>query len=93
MKIKNKITKINKAMKTTVTNLITREKWDFVNDLTLTDNIINAIICKSNATSQLLSEDYRKKIRTETEIKEDTSKLTGRKFAFSIKYDLHAKRD
>ena len=39
-------------MKTVITNLITGEKTLFVNDLSLTDNIVNYIICDSKRAGQ-----------------------------------------
>jgi len=77
-----------KTQVTQVKNLLTGKKEIFVNDKSLTENIINSIIVSKRQTSNLLNEKTREQYRSE--IIEKTSKLTGRKFAYSIKYDLHA---
>jgi hypothetical protein len=78
-------------MKTEITNLLTGEKTLFVNDLSLTDNIVNHIICNSKRTGQLLNKKYREEIKAKNPIVESISTVTGRTFAFCENKDLHAK--
>ncbi len=80
-------------MKTVITNLITGEKTLFVNDLSLTDNIVNYIICDSKRAGQLLNKEYREEIKTKFPIVESISTITGRTFAYCEAKDLHAKYD
>jgi hypothetical protein len=78
-------------MKTQVTNLITGEKTLYVNDLSLTENIVSHIICNSKRTGQLLNKEYREEIKTKHPVKESISTITKRPFAFCEDKDLHAK--
>lgn len=78
-------------MKTIITNLITREETIFVNDNSLTDNIVSLIICESKRTGQLLENKVRQEIKEKYPIKESFSTITGRQFAFCEAKDLHAK--
>ena len=74
--------------KTTVKNLLTGKKSIYINNQSLADNIVNEIILIKNQTAQLLDQSTRdkyKKIVIESE-----SKLTGRKFAYCIDFNLHA---
>ncbi len=80
-------------MKTVITNLVTGEKNLFVNDLSLTDNIVNAIICNSKRTGSILDKAYREEIKTKFPIVESISTVTGRTFAYCEAKDLHAKYD
>jgi hypothetical protein len=79
-------------MKTKVTNLLTQESEIFINDLSLTENIVNSIICNiKKSTGNILNKDYRDKIKDEAKIKESVSTITGSLFAYSETFDLHAK--
>lgn len=78
-------------MKTIITNLITREELIFVNNLTLTENIVNAIISNDKRIGSLLDQDYRNSIKEKYPIKESTSKITNRQFAYCEAKNLHAK--
>lgn len=80
-------------MKTIVKNLLTNEETLFVNSLSLTENIVSTIIIQEKRTGQLLNEDYRNEIKKQFPIKEATSTLTGRQFAYCESKDLHAKFD
>lgn len=75
-------------METIVKNVLTNDKMMFINDLSLVDNMINAIICIEKNTSDLLNESTRKKIITDYNLVEHTSKITGRSFVYCEKYDL-----
>ena len=77
-------------MKTTVKNVLTREEMIFINDLSLVDNMVNAIIYIEKKTSNLMNESLRKKIIVENNLTEHTSKITGRTFVYCEKYDLIA---
>ena len=77
-------------MKTTVKNVLTSEKMIFINDLSLVGNMVNAIIYLEKKTSNLMNESLRKKIITENNLIEQTSKITGRTFVYCEKYDLIA---
>ena len=77
-------------MKTIVKNVLTNEKMFFVNDLSLVENMVNAIICIEKKTSNLLNENLREKIIAENNLAEHTSKITGRTFVYCEKYDLIA---
>ena len=78
-------------MKTTiVNNILTREELIFTNDLSLVGNMVNAIIYLEKKTSNLMNESLRKKIITENNLIEQTSKITGRTFVYCEKYDLIA---
>ena len=78
-------------MKTQVTNLLTSEELIFVNDLSLTENIVNAIISNSKTTGNLLNVEYRDKIKQQFPIKESVSTITGKAFAYCEAKHLHAK--
>lgn len=78
-------------MKTIVKNLITKEETIFVNDLSLTENIVNTIICNSNRTGDLLNLKHREEIKQKYSIVERKSTITGRRFAYCEAKDLHAK--
>jgi len=77
-------------MKTIVNNVLTNDKMIFINDLSLVDNMVNAIISIEKKTSNLMNERLRKKIIAENNLIEHTSKITGRSFVYCEKYDLIA---
>ena len=77
-------------MKTTVKNVLTSEEMIFINNLSLVDNMVNAIIYLEKKTSNLMNERLRKKIIAENNLIEHTSKITGRSFVYCEKYDLIA---
>ena len=78
-------------MKTIVRNLLTNEESIYINDLPLIENMINAIILKEKATSNLLNKKFREKIKNENNLKLHTGKITGQLFVFCEKHDLIAK--
>ena len=78
-------------MKVQVTNLLTQEKEIFVNNYSLSHNIISLIIINDNKTGQILNADLRDKIAQQYPIKESISTLTGKAFAYCENKDLHAK--
>lgn len=77
-------------MKTTVKNVLTSEEMIFINELSLVDNMVNAIISIEKKTSNLLNDGLRKKIISENKLAEHISKTTGRSFVYCEKYDLIA---
>jgi len=77
-------------MKTTVKNVLTREEMIFINDSSLVDNMVNAIIYLEKKTSNLLNDSLREKIIAENNLTEHISKITGRPFVYCEKYDLIA---
>ena len=77
-------------MKTTVKNVLTSEEMIFINNLSLVDNMVNAIIYIEKKTSNLMNESLRKKIIAENKLTEHISKITGRLFVYCEKYDLIA---
>ena len=77
-------------MKTIVRNVLTSEEMIFVNDLSLVDNMVNAIIHIEKKMSNLLNESLRKKIIADNNLVEHTSKITGRSFVYCEKHDLIA---
>ena len=77
-------------MKTTVKNVLTGEEMIFINNSSLVDNMVNAIISIGKKTSNLMNESLRKKIIAENNLIEHTSKITGRSFVYCEKYDLIA---
>ena len=77
-------------METTVKNVLTREEMIFINEFTLVDNMVNAIIYLEKKTSNLMNESLRKKIIAENNLTEHISKITGRPFVYCEKYDLIA---
>ena len=77
-------------MKTIVKNVLTNDKMFFVNDLSLVDNMVNAIIHIEKKSSNLLNEDLRKKIIVDNNLAEHISEITGRSFVYCEKYDLIA---
>jgi hypothetical protein len=77
-------------MKTTVKNVLTSEEMIFINNLSLVDNMVNAIISIEKKTSNLLNDGFRKKIIAENNLSEHISKITGRSFVYCEKYDLIA---
>lgn len=77
-------------MKAIVRNVLTSEEMIFVNDKTLIDNMVNAIIYIEKKTSNLLNESTRKKIIADHNLVEHPSKITGRSFVYCEKYDLIA---
>ena len=77
-------------MKTIVKNVLTNDKMFFVNDLSLVDNMVNAIIYIEKKSSNLLNEDLRKKIIVDNNLAEHISKITGRTFVYCEKHDLIA---
>lgn len=81
-------------MKTIVKNVLTNEEMIFVNDLSLVENMVNAVIYIEKKPSNLLDKNLRKKIIEDNNLIEHTSKITGRTFVFCEKYDLivHAEK-
>ena len=79
-------------MKTQVKNLVTGEENIFVNDLSLTENIVNVIIINNKRTGELLNKNLRAQIKQENQIVESKSKITGNNFAYCIDLNLHAKQ-
>ena len=77
-------------MNTIVRNVLTSEEYFFCNDLSLVDNMVNAIIQIEKKTSNLLNESLRKKIIADNNLVEHTSKKIGRSFVYCEKYDLIA---
>ena len=77
-------------MKTIVNNVLTNDKMIFINDLSLVDNMVNAIIYIEKKTSNLMNESLRKKIIAENNLAEHISEITGRSFVYCEKYDLIA---
>ena len=83
-------------MKTTVKNVLTREEMIFINDSSLVDNMVNAIIylyeknIPEKKTSNLLNDSLREKIIAENNLTEHISKITGRPFVYCEKYGLIA---
>ena len=77
-------------MKTIVRNVLTNDEMIFVNDLSLIDNMVNAVIHIEKKISNLLNESLRKKIIADNKLAEHTSKITGRSFVYCEKYDLIA---
>ena len=77
-------------MKTIVKNLLTNDKMVFVNDLSLVDNMVNAIISIEKRTSNLLNDNLREKIIADYNLGEHTSKITGKTFVYCEKHDLIA---
>jgi hypothetical protein len=78
-------------MKIQITNLITQEKTLFVNDYSLTENMVSHIMCEQKKLSLLLDEATRKKIKEQYNITESLSTITGNPFAYCEQLDLHAK--
>ena len=78
-------------MNTIVKNVLTGDKMVFINDLSLVDNMVNAIIYIEKNTSNLLNESTRKKIIADNNLVEHASKITGRSFVYCEKYDLDRK--
>jgi hypothetical protein len=78
-------------MKTIVKNLITKEETIFINELSLTENIVSAIICNSKRTGQILNKEFREEIKAKYPIKEAKSTITGKTFAYCEAKDLLAK--
>ena len=77
-------------MKTAVKNVLTSEEMIFINNLSLVDNMVNAIIYIEKKTSNLLNDSFREKIIAENNLAEHISKITGRTFVYCEKYDLIA---
>ena len=77
-------------MKTIVNNVLTNDKMIFSNELSLVNNMANAIIYIEKKTSNLLNESLREKIIADNNLAEHTSKITGRTFVYCEKYDLIA---
>lgn len=77
-------------MNTIVRNVLTSEEMIFVNDLSLVENMVNAIIHIEKKISNLLNKSLREKIIAENNLTEMTSKITGRTFVYCEKYDLIA---
>lgn len=78
-------------MKIQVTNLSTGEKSLFVNDYSLTYNIVSAIIIDEKRTGDLLNKEVRDMIEEKYPVRELKSKKTKRLFAYCSKKDLHAR--
>ena len=77
-------------METIVRNVLTSDEYFFCNDLSLVDNMVNAIIHIEKKISNLLNESLRKKIIAENNLVELTNIKTGRSFVYCEKYDLIA---
>ena len=77
-------------MTTKVNNVLTNDKMIFINDLSLIDNMVNAIIHIEKNIGNLLNESLREKIIADNNLVEHTSKKTGRSFVYCEKYDLCA---
>jgi hypothetical protein len=77
-------------MKTIVKNVSTDEKMIFVNNLSLVDNMVNAIFQVEKKAGDLLNDSLRKKIIVENNLVERASKKPGRTFVYCEKYDLYA---
>ena len=77
-------------MKTIVNNVLTNDKMIFINNLSLVDNMVNAIISIEKKTGNLMNESLRKKIIAENNLAEHISEITGRSFVYCEKYDLIA---
>lgn len=75
-------------MTTIVKNVLTNDKMIFVNNLSVVDNMVNAIICIEKKISNLLNENLRKKIIADNNLIEHTSKMTGSIFVYCEKYHL-----
>ena len=78
-------------MKTIIKNLLTNEESVYINDLSLIDNMINDIILKEKATSNLLNKKLREKIKNENNLKIHISKITGQCFVYCEKHNLIAR--
>ena len=79
---------MNNTRTTIVKNILSKKEYVFVNNKSLTENIINVKILITNKTSQLLNEEERTKQRAG--ITETKSKITNELFAFCIHTDLIA---
>jgi hypothetical protein len=77
-------------MKTIVRNVSTNEKMIFVNNLSLVDNMVNAILQTEKKTGDLLNKNLRQKIIADNNLVERASKKPGRQFVYCEKYDLYA---
>lgn len=77
-------------MNTIVRNVLTSEEYFFCNDLSLVDNMVNAIIHIEKKISNLLNESLREKIIADNNLVELTSIKIGRSFVYCEKYDLIA---
>ena len=75
-------------MITEITNVLTRKKVTFVNDASLIDILINAIISRNKEMSNLLNIKTRDKYRPL--IKTGVSR-EGKNIAFCYSYDLIAR--
>lgn len=78
-------------MKIQVTNLITGEKTLFVNDYSLSHNIVSLILIDSKRTGDLLNDNVRQSIAASYPIREGKSKLFNNPFAYCDEKNLHAK--
>jgi len=74
-----------------ITNLLTQEKTHFVNELSLTENIVSKIILDNKQTGQILNKAVRQEIKNTFEIVERISGMTGNSFGFCGSKNLHAK--
>ena len=77
-------------MKTIITDLLTQEKTMFVNDLSLEENIVNAIICKNKQVGNLLNPAIRDRVKLENPSVSSISTKTGKPFAYCENQNLHA---
>ena len=77
-------------MKTIVKNVSTNEKMIFVNDLSLVDNMVNAILQVEKKTGDLLNDSLREKIIADNNLVERESKKPGGTFVYCEKHDLYA---
>jgi c-di-GMP-related signal transduction protein len=75
---------------TKVKNMLTQDVQTFVNDLSLTENIVSAILFSQNMSGQLLDKEVREKVKQKYEIHERTSILTGTNYAYCADLHLHA---
>jgi len=79
-------------MKTTVRNLLNdKEQYLYVNDLGALENMVNAIIFKTNQTINLLDAELRSNIVKEFNLVERVSR-NGDLICFCEKFDLFARQ-
>ena len=79
-------------MKTTITNVLTREEQVFINDNNTVDNMVSFIICKTKATGNLCNPEYREKIRLEHGLREAISRNGRDRICFCEKFDAIARQ-
>ncbi len=74
-----------------VRNLRSGQVYTFVNEQTLTENIVNAIFHENKQVGNILDANRRSAVKADNKIVESNSTKTGRPFAFCPDRDLHAK--